>query len=132
MWEGIGVCEEHRHFPATEWLFWEGMLLISGPQMHTCLLYHTLPPLCFLKMRRRENKATGKNSWCSLSSHLIPLKFSDGMKEGEEPGLNEHVDSKAYLNSSSMQVSVQFKIKESSHVTHFIQGIGFPPKLILY
>lgn len=54
------------------------------------------------------------------------MKFSDGMKKGEEPGLNEHVDSKAYLNPSSMQVSVQFKLKESSHVTHFIQGIGFP------
>lgn len=54
------------------------------------------------------------------------------MKKGEGPGLNEHVDSKAYLNPSSMQVSAQFKIKESSHVTHFIQGIGFPPKLILH
>lgn len=97
--------------------------LFAMPYFASSLLFET---------QRRENKATGKNSWCSLSLHLIPLKFSDGMKKGEEPGLNEHVDSKAYLSPSSMQVPVQFEIKESSHVTHFIQGIGFPPKLILY
>lgn len=97
--------------------------LFAVPYFASSLLFET---------QRRENKATGKNSRCSLSSHLTPLKFSDGMKEGEGPGLNEHVDSKAYLNASSMQVSAQFKIKESSHVTHFIQGIGLPPKLILH
>jgi hypothetical protein len=68
----------------------------------------------------------------SVSVNLTPLKFSGGMKKGEEPVLNENVDYKVYLNSSSLQVSVQFKIIESSHVTLFIQGIGFSPKLILY
>lgn len=101
--------------------------LFAMPYFASSLLFET---------QRRENKATGKNSWCSLSLHLIPLKFSDGMKKGRDQVLMSmwipSVDSKAYLSPSSMQVPVQFEIKESSHVTHFIQGIGFPPKLILY
>lgn len=76
--------------------------------------------------QRSENKGTWNNSGCFLSLHLIPLKLSDGIRKGEEPALNENVDSKAQLNPSSLQMSAHLKRTESSHVTHSIRGSGFP------
>lgn len=57
---------------------------------------------------------------------FLVLYICIGAATRTEKGPLENMDSNLHFNSSSLQVSIQFKIIESGHVVAFMHGTGFP------
>lgn len=105
---------------AAKKLLWEGMLRVFDAHLFAS---STFTPFCFLKHREVKIKshATILGVFCLCKSHPIEVSRQD--EEGRGTRFNENVDYKVYLNPSSPQVSVQFKIIES----FLCRELDFPP-----